>query len=284
MSKIPASTFIQFGTTVNGASEVGQFGSYASPDFSGNIGVMQSGTAWARGWFAAVLNTNRQFIQDQNAVDCVFSNYLAYIQQMGIGEYVSSTVYDIYSVVQVAGQFYISLVSPNTGNTPATSPTQWQSGIPGMEVSGVVKVFAGNVAPSGYLLCQGQAVSRTTYAALFTVCGTSFGAGDGLTTFNIPNLQGKIPVGYLSGDPNFGTIGGVGGEETHTLIVNEIPSHSHPITIPSDQTLSSAGTANTVVEAQGFNGNVTLNTGAVGNGSSHNNIQPFVTMNYIIKT
>lgn len=275
MAKIPAATFIQFGTSANPASEIGQFGGYVGLDYTNAIATLQSGTAWTRGWYGETINTNRPFIQDMNAIDYVFSYFLAYIQQMGIGEYVAATVYDINSIVQVAGQLYISLVSPNTGNTPATSPTQWQSGIPGMEVSGVIKAFAGLVAPSGYLLCNGQAVSRTTYAALYTICGTSYGAGNGSTTFNVPNLQGQIPVAYLSGDTYFGTVGVTGGEETHTLTVNEMPSHSH------GSTFNSHGPNNV-----GSNGNGQFgNTDNTGGGAAHNNIQPYQTIgSYIIKT
>lgn len=280
MAKIVASTFIQFGTTVNGASEVGQFGSYVAPNFSGSISVMQSGTAWPRGWFASVLNNNRQFIQDQNAVDCVFSNYLAYIQQMGIGEYVATTVYDLNSVVQIAGQLYISLVAPNTGNSPASSPTQWQSGIPGMEITGVIKEYAGVVAPSGYLLCDGSAVSRTTYAALFNICGTNYGTGDGSTTFNLPDKRGRVGVGYKSGDADFGTLGITGGAKTHTLIVSEVPALG--ISIPS-YSPNNGGNSGVLQNTPGpADGATNLNT--TGGGGPHNNIQPYQTFNYIIKT
>lgn len=273
MAKITASTFIQFGTTVNGASEVGQFGSYVSPTFSSDISVMQSGTAWPRGWFASVLDNSRQFIQDQNAVDCVFSNYLAYIQQMGIGEYVSTTVYDLNSIVQVAGQLYISLVAPNTGNTPVSSPTQWQSGIPGMEVTGVIKSYAGNVAPSGYLLCDGSAVSRSTYAALFNICSTVYGPGNGTTTFNIPDLRGHIPIGYKSGDADFGTLGVSGGAKTINL------QHNHGAnTGPNSGSPSAEGTGGSAAPVG--------HTHPINNdlSAAQTILNPFQVINYIIKT
>ena len=277
MARPTVPALIQFGVNANPASEIGQFGSYASPNYSNNLTTLMSGTMWPRGWFAETINTNRPFIQDFNCVDFVLCSYLFYLLTLGVPEYIAAMTYWTNSIIQVAGQFYLSLVDNNTGNTPATSPTQWQPGIPGMEMSGVIKAWAGVVAPSGYLLCQGQAVSRTTYASLFNVCGTNYGAGDGSTTFNIPNLQGRVPVGLLTGDPNFGTIGKVGGESSHTLIVSEIPSHTHTIgaiisTAPGGSGLNDLFTGSGV------------STGSTGGDAPHNNIQPYQVINYIIKT
>jgi len=96
--------------------------------------------------------------------------------------------------------------------------------------AGVVQQYAGATAPTGYLLCQGQAVSRTTYAVLFAVVTTTYGAGDGSTTFNVPNLQGKIPVGLNSADLSFDTRGETGGEKTHAISTAEMPGHTHTFT------------------------------------------------------
>lgn len=93
--------------------------------------------------------------------------------------------------------------------------------------------FAGVAAPAGWLLCDGSAVSRTTYAALFAVIGTTWGVGDNSTTFNLPDLRRRVTIGSggaaISGPGN--TVGSVGGEETHVLSQAEMPSHSHPINI-----------------------------------------------------
>jgi microcystin-dependent protein len=100
--------------------------------------------------------------------------------------------------------------------------------------TGALTAFAGSDAPTGWLLCYGQALSRATYAALFAVIGTTYGSGNGSTTFNIPDLRGRVPVAL----DNMGgtdadrltvanTLGDFGGEEKHLLIVSEMPSHSH---------------------------------------------------------
>ena len=85
--------------------------------------------------------------------------------------------------------------------------------------------FAGTVAPQGCLFCDGSAVSRTTYVALFGVIGTTYGEGDGSTTFNIPDLSGRVVIGVS----NSHAIGTTGGSETVTLTADQLPSHVHEV-------------------------------------------------------
>lgn len=88
---------------------------------------------------------------------------------------------------------------------------------------GEIKMYAGQTEPEGWLFCKGQALSRSEYSNLFEVIGTVFGTGDGSTTFNLPNLQKRFPVGVGNG---YG-LGKTGGEETHTLTTEEMPEHTH---------------------------------------------------------
>jgi len=92
--------------------------------------------------------------------------------------------------------------------------------------AGVINPFAGQIAPEGYLICDGSEVSRTEYADLFAVIGTTYGEGDGSTTFNLPDLQSRIPVG-ISAEPEFNELGKTGGAKDHVLMVDEMPVHSH---------------------------------------------------------
>lgn len=94
-----------------------------------------------------------------------------------------------------------------------------------MEPAGIVMPFAGSVAPQGYLLCDGSAVSRATYSALYTAIGDTYGAGDGSTTFNLPDLSGRVVIG-VSGSH---ALGSTGGSETVTLTVDQLPAHTHVI-------------------------------------------------------
>jgi microcystin-dependent protein len=111
--------------------------------------------------------------------------------------------------------------------------------------SGALLPFAGSTAPAGYLLCDGSAVSRVTYASLFAVIGTTYGAGDGSTTFNLPDLRGRAVFGKddmggttagvvtSSGSGINGTqLGALGGNEYHVLTLNEMPSHGHAVNDP----------------------------------------------------
>lgn len=156
---------------------------------------------------------------------------------------------------------------------------------------GAVVPFAATTAPTGWLLCYGQAVSRTTYAALFAVIGTTYGAGDGSTTFAVPDLRGRIPAGK----DNMGgssanrltlisnNIGSAGGAESVVLSTGEIPAHSHTF---SYDTASGSNTAsNRVITTSGTNGaGANATSSSVGGGGAHNNVQPSIVLAYIIKT
>lgn len=160
--------------------------------------------------------------------------------------------------------------------------------------AGVVVPYAGGSVPSNAVLCYGQAISRTAYAVLFSLIGTTYGVGDGSTTFNVPDLRGRTIIGLDNmGGSNANrinqawarTLGGTGGEELHTLTVTESPTHSHPGTVEDNpaggtpfthllyDVVLGAGTANTI-----FSRDVPSS----GGGGAHNNVQPTMAMNYII--
>jgi microcystin-dependent protein len=106
-------------------------------------------------------------------------------------------------------------------------------GVPDVPDIGDLKHRAAAVIPAGWLLCDGAAKSRATYAALFGVIGTTWGPGDGVSTFNLPDLRGRSLVGNGTGAGLTNrVIGTTGGEENHTLITNELSNHSHTVTDP----------------------------------------------------
>ena len=119
---------------------------------------------------------------------------------------------------------------------------------------GIIESYSGSSVPDGYLFCNGQAVSRTTYSDLFAVIGTTYGSGDGSTTFNLPNLNGRSIVGKDSS--NFTTLGATGGSINTTLTTANIPSHSHTVTakgsVSSTFTGSSATTNSTGSHTHAF--------------------------------
>ncbi len=141
--------------------------------------------------------------------------------------------------------------------------------------SGAIISYGGSSAPSGWLLCDGSAVSRTTYSDLFTIISTAYGNGDGSTTFNVPDMQGNVPVGKDSG--TFSSLGASGGEETHTLITSEMPAHTH-----DSGTVSSISKQNSA--PGGADAGTGITTSSTGGDGAHNNLQPYLVVNYIIKT
>lgn len=186
--------------------------------------------------------------------------------------------------------------------------------------TGMVAPFAGAAAPEGWLFCAGQAVSRNTYARLFVAIGTAYGAGNGYSTFNLPDLRGRA----VAGKDNMGgnaagrltgrgggvagaTLGAAGGAETHTLQSREMPWHSHGsgslATSQAGVHSHGIGTADDTSDANVTHrdGNtrdrttytdsagahthrIIGSTSSAGSGNTHNNVQPTIVLNHIIKT
>jgi len=177
--------------------------------------------------------------------------------------------------------------------------------------AGSLTAYAGASAPAGWLLCDGTAVSRTTYATLFGLLSTTYGAGNGTTTFNLPDMRGRMPMGAGtgagqgasgSGAPSgtaltARTRGGFGGDErmqTHTHIQN---AHAHELGPgqsfgtsfgPNAGGVATFGLSVAIINTNTYQGpysatSVTATNQNAGSGSSEN-MPPFVVLNYIIKT
>jgi microcystin-dependent protein len=150
---------------------------------------------------------------------------------------------------------------------------------------GSVVEWDSDVVPTNWLLLDGQEVSREEYSELFEIYGTRYGEGDGITTFNLPNRCGKVAVGLDTEDSDFNTLGNTGGEKAHTLTVDEMPSHNHktPVAWDSGRGTSSAvsGEFQWLLHQQGNVYGIT--TTSTGGGQAHNNLQPYIVVNFIVK-
>lgn len=154
---------------------------------------------------------------------------------------------------------------------------------------GMIHIYAGATAPTGWLLCDGttglNSVTDTTLAALFAIIGTTFG-GAGAADFDLPDMRGNFPLGKdnMGGasrdrvtDAAADSIGGEGGEQTHTLIISEMPAHTHSL-----ERLGGSGSKVFLTSPASV---VTddATTGSSGGDGAHENMSPYMTFNYIIK-
>ena len=149
------------------------------------------------------------------------------------------------------------------------SPSNVSTTIP----AGAMMPYGAATAPDGWLLCNGAAVSRTTYATLFSVLSTTFGAGDGSTTFNVPDLRGRFPIGLAAAGTG-STLGGTGGNIDHTHSVDVAATTSGA---PSATTAVLAGAVNVASDTHTHSTDPASVTSGTGN-------PPFQAVTYIIKT
>lgn len=214
-----------------------------------------------------------------------------------------------------AGKIPICQVTITSADTVITNSmitderplVQAQKGIP----AGAIIEYAGNgsgspdAPPSGYLFCNGANVSRTTYAELFSAIGTTWGAGDGSTTFTLPDSRRRVAVG-AGGEATAtlgNSVGSTGGAETVTLTSTEMPPHTHTTDSQGSHTHTPSGGGSFITNASnsgpGFqaasnpngtsastssNGAHTHTAQSTGSGGAHNNIQPSYVVQKIIKT
>lgn len=161
-------------------------------------------------------------------------------------------------------------------------------------MTGEIRMYGGATAPTGWLLCDGGAISRTTYSDLFTVISTTFGVGDGALTFNVPDMRGRVPIGVGTGIG--GGTAGTGlpaggdalttrargawlGEQTHVIIEAELAAHTHNyLDTGLAENYSVGGASGGYATSP-----VATATTSTGSGTAHNNIQPVMCVNFIIK-
>ena len=162
---------------------------------------------------------------------------------------------------------------------------------------GEIRMFGGSTCPSKWLFCDGSTINRSTYSALFAVIGTTYGGGDGSTTFAIPTFKGRSPLGVgesgATGHTNH-TLGSYGGEETHTLTEAQLAQHSHTRSVSASTSgkykkTCASGTNQNRVDSDGtssttgpYSTTVNLTINNAGSNSAHNTMHPYETVNFII--
>ena len=156
---------------------------------------------------------------------------------------------------------------------------------------GEIRMFAGNFAPAGWQLCNGQLLAISQYAALFSILGTQYG-GNGTTNFALPNLQGRVPIHAGTGLSTY-VQGQEGGAENVTLLYNQMPIHNHPVNAVATGGNSATPTGSLpAIESTGTSldysssaGNTTMNpamVGTAGGNAPFSVLQPYLTVSFII--
>jgi microcystin-dependent protein len=148
-----------------------------------------------------------------------------------------------------------------------------------------IKIMSFGFPPKGWALCNGQLLPINQNQALFALLGTTYG-GDGRVNFALPNLQGRVPLHMGGGF----TLGQVAGEQAHTLTTNELPAHTHTLQGSSSQGDAATAAGNVLASPLNQNYHPPANLGAMdpstvgvsGSSQSHNNMQPFLTLNFCI--
>lgn len=175
-----------------------------------------------------------------------------------------------------AGQVYGNYTYNATTN--AWDIISFSDGIP----AGVIMAWGASSAPANWLICDGSAISRSTYASLFNAIGTSYGVGDGSTTFNLPDLRGRVIVG--KNGATFGTLGATGGSETHTHGSSSMIARWFNLYYQNRTADSWTATNSHSASIPGASSSSTTNGIAIGgNTDSGSSIQPYQVANYIIK-
>ena len=152
---------------------------------------------------------------------------------------------------------------------------------------GEIRIFAGNFAPAGWMLCQGQLLPISENETLFNLIGTTYG-GDGQSTFALPNLQSRVPMHVGNGH----ILAETGGVETVTLTIQQIPAHTHALQVAGVQANLPNPQGNLLGDGSGGltpyhapPGPATMNTGSLsvdGGSQPHENLQPLLALNFII--
>jgi microcystin-dependent protein len=302
---IPATNSIAFDTTPISGAEILIIGQYASQiitlsatgDFVEDFGYTQAGSLTGTRPSGSFTRTNPKLDSIYTTTNINSASWNAAYTSTNSNSAKWESVYTTTNTNSATN--WNNTEGKSAYTTTQSNSASWNQFCP----TGSVLTYAGSAAPNGWLLCDGSAVSRSTYAGLFAVVGSIYGNGDGSTTFNLPDLRGRVAAGKDDMDNSVGTGGGTAGRLTnsgtgnsgidgtllgaasgsdrHTLTINQMPAHTHDQWDPAAFAASSvvAGGSRREIAATS-----NTDTGSTGGGAAHPIVQPTIVLNMIIRT
>jgi microcystin-dependent protein len=280
---------------------VGPSGISISDTYSGQASITTVGTIASGVWNGSAISVANGGTGATSLTGFVYGN--------GTGSFTANPLIDgaaIGTDINVRSANVTGTVAINNGGTNGTTPEQAREnlGVPSSEQfnilssnvtnslltlipPGSIIQFGGSSAPTGYVLCDGSEYDKVgQYAALFAAIGGQY--GQTTTKFRVPDLKGRVAVGRDTSQAEFDVLGESGGAKTHTLSLGQMPSHTHKIPAYTSNN-DGAGMYGLVPGGGSFGNRVLVSsefsiaTNGAGSTQAHNNLQPYIVLNYIIK-
>lgn len=250
-----------------------------------------------------IADVNKVNAGDMNQIkNAINETILTSLFGVSTNTWISQAGYGIGAIVIYNYKIYKNITGTNSSTAPAQDTTNWQetnilesiNNTTNINDEMYIKIpigggcdYYGSTAPAHFMFANGQAISRTTYSKLFEIIGTTYGSGDGSTTFNLPNKTGRIGVGLDTTQTEFDTLGETGGNKNLQAHTHYISANDGGTTILSSSNqlgfYATSGDSDLPYSLRGTSVSATIGKTSSTGGGNAQNLQPYIVQNYIIR-